>query len=284
MSAGDVQTDAIDHASRTHDDAAAEAAVARMRRVNPGADPRAHLPDVHPAKIPRHIAIIMDGNGRWAEERGFPRLFGHRNGAAAVRSTIETCGELGVECVTLYSFSSENWKRPSDEISALMDLCVMYCDGEAEALRRENIRVRVIGRRAGMPGDVVGAIERIEATTAACTGPTLCLALNYGSRAEMADAAKRIAEDVASGALSPADVDERAFEARLGTAGLPDPELLIRTAGEMRVSNFLLWQISYAELHVADVCWPDFSPDHLKAAVRDFASRRRRFGGLDGDA
>ncbi len=268
-------------AVRTHDDAAADAAIARMRRVNPEADPRTHLPDVHPARIPRHIAIIMDGNGRWAEERGFPRLFGHRNGAAAVRSTIEECGRLGVECVTLYSFSSENWKRPSEEIDALMDMCVMYCDGETEALVRENIRLRVIGRREGMPADVVAALDRVEAATSACTGPTLCLALNYGSRAEITDAVRAIARDAATGTLKPEDVDERAIEARLDTAGLPDPELLIRTAGERRVSNFLLWQISYAELHVADVCWPDFSPDHLKDAIRDFASRRRKFGGLD---
>ncbi|GJM19169.1 MAG: isoprenyl transferase [Phycisphaeraceae bacterium] len=263
------------------DDAAAVAALARMRRINPQADPATHLPDVHPAKIPRHIAIIMDGNGRWAEERGFPRIFGHRSGAAAVRSTIEECGRIGVECVTLYSFSSENWKRPSDEVNALMDLCVMYCDGQTEALVRENIRLRVIGRREGLPADVVAALDRVEGATAGCTGNTLCLALNYGSRAEIADAAKRIARDVAAGRLDPEAVDESAMDERLDTAGMPDPELLVRTAGEMRVSNFLLWQISYAELHVAQVCWPDFGPEQLKAAVRDFASRKRRFGGLD---
>ena len=262
-------------------DPSALAAVARMRRVSPHADPLAALPDVHPERIPRHIAIIMDGNGRWAAERGFPRIFGHRNGAAAVRSTIEECGRLGVEVVTLYSFSSENWKRPADEVDALMDLCITYCDGQTEALVRENVRLRVVGRREGLPPDVVAALDRVESATAGCTGPTLCLALNYGSRTEIADAARAIARDVAAGRLDPERVDEAALEARLYTAGMPDPDLLIRTAGEHRLSNYLLWQLSYAEIHVAEVCWPDFSPGHLHAAVRDFASRRRRFGGLD---
>ena len=264
------------------DDPSVVAAIERMRRVNPKADPLSLVPDVHPVRIPRHIAVIMDGNGRWAAERGFPRIFGHRNGASAVREVVETCGTLGVEVLTLYSFSSENWKRPTEEIEALMAMCVLYCDGETEALVRENIRVRVIGRREGLPADVVEALDRIEGATGACTGPTLCLAINYGSRDEIVDAARAIAAKVRAGELDPGEIDDGVFAANLYTAGIPDPDLLIRTAGEMRVSNYLLWQISYAELHVAEVCWPEFGGERLCAAVRDFASRKRRFGGLDG--
>lgn len=265
------------------DDPSVVAAIERLRRVSPGADPLSLLPDVHPGRIPRHIAVIMDGNGRWAAERGFPRVFGHRNGASAVREVVETCGTLGVEVLTLYSFSAENWKRPTEEVEALMALCVLYCDGEREALVRENIRVRVIGRREGLPADVLGALERVQEATAGCTGPMLCLAINYGSRDEIVDAARAIAERVRAGELEPGEIDHDVFAASLYTAGIPDPDLLIRTAGEMRVSNYLLWQISYAELHVAGVCWPDFGAERLCDAVRDFASRRRRFGGLDGD-
>lgn len=265
------------------DDPTVVAAIERMRRVNPGADPLKLVPDVHPARVPRHIAVIMDGNGRWAAERGFPRIFGHRNGASAVREVVETCGVLGVEVLTLYSFSSENWKRPTEEVEALMAMCVLYCDGEREALVRENIRVRVIGRREGLPTDVLGALERVQEATAGCTGPMLCLAINYGSRDEIVDATRAIAAKVRAGELDPGAIDDGVFAANLYTAGIPDPDLLIRTAGEMRVSNYLLWQISYAELHVAEVCWPDFGAERLCEAVRDFASRKRRFGGLDGE-
>jgi undecaprenyl diphosphate synthase len=249
-----------------------------MRARLPKADPLAILPDVHPSRIPRHIAIIMDGNGRWARERGFPRLFGHRNGAAAVRSTVEECGRLGVEVVTLYSFSMENWKRPRDEVDALMALCVTYLDGELEALQRERICFRVIGSREGLPADVLDAIDRVTAATAQNTGATLCLAINYGSRAEITRAARAISADVAAGRLDPALVDEAAIASRLHTAGLPDPDLLIRTAGERRLSNFLLWQLSYAEIYVTPVYWPDFTTQELHKAVRDFAGRERRFG------
>jgi len=265
-------------------DPAAIAAVERMRQRCPKADPMTLLPDVHPAKIPRHVAIIMDGNGRWAQARGFPRIFGHRNGARAVRETVDEAGRLGVEAVTLYSFSMENWKRPADEIDALMSLCLSYLDGEREAMMREQIRFKVIGRREGLPAPVVEAIKRVETETRRNNGPVLCLAINYGSRAEIADAARSIAVDVAAGKLRPEDVDEAAVARRLYTADmgeLADPDLLIRTAGEMRVSNFLLWQISYAELHVTDVYWPDFGAADLKAAIRDYASRHRRFGGLE---
>lgn len=263
-------------------DAAAEAALRRMRAVNPRSDPVAHLPDVHPARIPRHVAVIMDGNGRWAEQRGFPRLFGHRNGAMAVRETVEACGEIGIEQLTLYSFSTENWRRPSDEVRALWELCVMYCDGQREALVRENIRLRMIGRRHELPGEVQEALVRVEEATAACRGPTLCLALNYGSRQEITDAARRLARRVEAGELRSDEIDEAALEGELYTAGMPEPDLLIRTAGEMRLSNYLLWQLSYAEMWVTPTLWPDFGRGALHEAVRAYASRERRFGGLGG--
>ncbi len=264
------------------DEARAAAVVARMRRRSPEADPQSRLPDVHPERIPRHIAIIMDGNGRWASKQGLPRMFGHRAGAAAVRAVIEECGALGVEVLTLYSFSIENWKRPEEEVEALMGLYEMYLEGERDQLMRKNIRFVQIGRRDGLPKMVLAAVDRLMADTAANTGPTLCLAVNYGSRAEITDAARAIARKVAAGELSPDDIDESTVASHLYTAGLPDPDLLIRTAGEMRVSNYLLWQISYAELHVTNKLWPDFRAADLHAAIRDYAGRRRTFGGLAG--
>lgn len=261
-------------------DAAARETIARMRRRSPKADPLARLPDVSPLRIPRHIAIIMDGNGRWAQARGLPRMFGHRSGAAVVRTIVEECGLLGVECLTLYSFSLDNWKRPSDEVQALMELYTTYIEGETEQIMAANIRFRQIGRREGLPTRVLDAVDRLTALTAGNTGPTLCLAVNYGARAEIVDAARALAERVKRGELQPHQIDESAISHHLYTHGLSDPDLLIRTAGEMRVSNYLLWQISYAELHVTDVLWPDFGVDDLHRAIRDFASRSRRFGGL----
>lgn len=266
-------------------DPTATAIVDRMRRRSPKADPLTLLPDVHPAKIPRHIAIIMDGNGRWAEQRGFPRMVGHRGGAATVREVVDEAGRLGVEVLTLYSFSLENWKRPKEEIDALMLLCITYLEGERDHMLRENIRFKVIGRRAGLPDSVLAAINDVERVTARCTGPVLCLAINYGSRTEITDAVKSIAEAAAKGTLDPAAIDESTVAAHLYTADLgelADPDLLIRTAGEMRISNFLLWQISYSELFVTETLWPDFTRASLHEAIRAFAGRRRRFGGLDG--
>ncbi|MFM9995027.1 MAG: isoprenyl transferase [Phycisphaerales bacterium] len=273
------QADAPPPSPHSSDPAALEV-VARMRAHNPKADPLGRLPDVHPSRIPRHIAIIMDGNGRWAEARGFPRLFGHRNGAAAVRETVEECGRLGVECLTLYSFSSENWKRSRDEVDALMALCVMYVQGERDALNREGVRFRVIGRREGLPPEVVAAIDETERSTQQNRAATLCLAINYGSRDEIVNAARSLARDAKAGTLDPDAIDADAIASRLWTADLPDPDLLIRTAGERRISNFLLWQISYAELYVTDALWPDFGVAELHRAVRDYASRERRFGGV----
>ncbi|MEO1007115.1 MAG: polyprenyl diphosphate synthase [Planctomycetota bacterium] len=242
-------------------------------------------------RVPRHVAIIMDGNGRWAQARGLPRIWGHREGAVRVREIVTRAGDLGIEHLTLFSFSSENWKRPSEEIRQLMLLCVAYLDGEERRLADEGVRLRVIGRRAGLPTDVVEAIERVERTTAGGTRGQLNLAINYGGRAEIADAARAIAARVASGQLDPDAIDEATVADNLYTAGMPDPDLLIRTAGEMRVSNYLLWQISYAEIHVCEAPWPEFDADRFDAAIRDYAGRTRRYGltdaqlsAADGDA
>lgn len=232
---------------------------------------------------PRHVAIVMDGNGRWATERGLPRTAGHRAGAKAARAAIEACGALGIEVLTLYSFSSENWKRPAEEVGALMGLCVEYCAKEKESLRDEGIRVRVIGRRGGLPADVVAALDDLERHTADCGGATLCLAINYGSRAEIVDAARSLAESAAKGELDPAEIDEASFAERLYAPDLPEPDLFVRTGGGYRLSNFLLWQLSYAELYVTETLWPDFDAGSLREAVEAFGARERRFGGLGGD-
>ncbi len=256
----------------------APAVLARIRQRSPKADPLSLLPDVHPARLPRHIAIIMDGNGRWARARGLPRSAGHAAGAESVRRVIETAGKLGIEVVTLYSFSMENWKRSAEEIDALMALCLKYLASECEGLLREGVRLRVLGRREGLPNDVLAALDHVVNATRGGTTATLCLALNYGGRAEIVDAVRAIAAKVAHGRIDPAAIDDQIVSDHLYTAGLPDPDLVIRTAGEMRISNYLLWQISYAELWVTDVLWPEFGGAELCAAIRDYAARTRRFG------
>ncbi|MBL9120488.1 MAG: di-trans,poly-cis-decaprenylcistransferase [Phycisphaerae bacterium] len=220
----------------------------------------------------------MDGNGRWAQSRGLPRALGHRAGAKTVLTIVEECKTLGIEALTLYSFSSENWKRPADEVAALMELCREFIRSQCETMIRNNIRFRRIGRRDGMPTPVLDALDEAERATAHCTALTLCLALNYGSRTELVDATRAIAQRVARGELAPDAITEATIEEHLYTHGLPDPDLLIRTAGERRISNYLLWQISYAELFVANTLWPDFGPSELHEALRDYASRQRRFG------
>lgn len=236
--------------------------------------------DVPPDKRPRHIAAIMDGNGRWAQRRGLPRIEGHRHGVAAVRRTVEECVRLGIDYLTLYCLSSENWKRPRPELDFLLRLLEQYIVEERSNLIQNNVRVVVIGRRDGIPVEVQREIDKTIEMTANQTGLCLCLAVNYGSRVEILEAVKAIASKVARGDLSVDEIDESTFSAHLYTAGIPDPDLLIRTAGELRVSNFLLWQISYAELWVTDVCWPDFDENLLHQAIRDYARRVRRFGGL----
>lgn len=230
--------------------------------------------------IPTHIAMIMDGNGRWAQERGLERIEGHARGADVVRTMVEECVRLGVGQLTLYSFSSENWKRPQPEVDFLMDLLRAYLVQERPEIMRQNIRFRVIGRRQGLAPEVQAEIDTSERLSSTNTGLTLALAVNYGSRGEIVDAIQAIAQRVREGSLTVGAINEQTVSDALYTAHMPDPDLLIRTAGEMRISNFLLWQISYAELFVTPVCWPDFSIEHLHDAIRNFNRRERRFGGL----
>jgi len=224
--------------------------------------------------------VIMDGNGRWAQRQGLPRIEGHRRGVATVRRITEHAARLGVEQLTLYCLSSENWRRPQAELAFLMHLLEQYMIEERSLLMRQRIRLAMIGRRAGIPGETLAALDRTVELCAANDGMRLCLAINYGARGEIADAARRLACDAAAGRLDPATIDEASFADRLDTAGMPDPDLLIRTAGEMRISNFLLWQISYAELWVTPVAWPEFEERHFDEALAAFAARDRRFGGL----
>jgi len=232
-------------------------------------------------KLPRHIAIIMDGNGRWAEQRDLPRVEGHRAGAASVRAVMTECGRLGIPYLTLFSFSIENWKRPESEVSALMQLLLYHLQKERDELLENNVQLRHLGRREGLPADVLTKLDETIELTRQCTGLTLGLALNYGSRTEITDAVHAIARKVQTGELEPEAIDQQTIDEHLYTAGMPDPDLLIRTAGQMRISNYLLWQISYAELHVADAYWPDFGAEQLHKALRDFAGRQRRFGAVD---
>lgn len=229
---------------------------------------------------PRHIAIIMDGNGRWAERQGLPRTEGHRKGSEAVQKTVEEAARLGLDCLTLYCLSNENWKRPELEVQALMHLLQFYMVEERDRLQRNNIRLRVIGRRDGIPDSAWAEMEETKRLTANNTGMTLCLAINYGSRQEILDAVQAIARECCQQIQVPEAITEQHISDHLYTTGLPDPDLLIRTAGEMRISNYLLWQISYAELWVTEKCWPDFSEVDLHAAMIEYANRHRKFGGL----
>lgn len=237
------------------------------------------LPQLDPGRVPRHVAIIMDGNGRWATRHGLPRLAGHRAGAKALRETILAATELGIGYLTVYSFSSENWRRPRDEVSGLMRLFVEVLERELDSLQRTNVRLRVLGRPEGMPDATLASFRRAEQRTAANDGLVLIVALNYGGRQELADAARALALDAAAGRLDPDSIDETALGAHLYLPDVPDPELVIRTSGELRVSNFLLWQIAYSELWITAVLWPDFSRHDLLRAVVDFQRRDRRFGG-----
>jgi undecaprenyl diphosphate synthase len=245
-------------------------------------DPRQEL-GLERHQLPRHIAIIMDGNGRWANLRGLPRIRGHAEGAANVREIVTHCARLGIEALTLYSFSSENWKRPAREVEALMDLYAEYLVKERATIMDNNVRLVQIGRRDRLPGAVLRELDTTAQMSRDNTGLRLQLAINYGSRDEIVDSVRTIARKVLAGQFKPDDIDESVISAHLYTAGVPDPDLLIRTAGEMRVSNFLLWQISYAEFYVSDALWPDFSKDDLNEAIRAFAARVRRFGGVKTD-
>ncbi|MCE5192041.1 MAG: isoprenyl transferase [Actinomycetia bacterium] len=229
--------------------------------------------------VPRHVAIIMDGNGRWAAKRGLPRAAGHRAGVKAVRETLSAAIELGIDYLTVYSFSSENWRRPADEVNTLMGLFVEVLARELDSLQRLGIRVRVIGREDDVPSETMNAFRRTEMQTAGNGSLTFVVALNYGGRLEITDAVRGVVGEVMRGTLDPDAIDETTLTEHLYTAGIPDPDLLIRTSGEMRVSNFLLWQIAYSELWVTAILWPDFSRHDLLRAVIDYQRRDRRFGG-----
>lgn len=228
-------------------------------------------------KLPRHIAIIMDGNGRWAQKRGNQRIFGHRNAIDAVRDTVEAAAELGVEYLTMYAFSTENWKRPKMEIDALMSLLVSTINSETKTLTTNNVRLLTIGNTASLPHVVQEQLQNALETTANNTGLKLVLALSYGARWEILHAVKKLVSDVQSAGLEVKDIDQ-AFEKYLDTAGIPDPELMIRTSGEFRISNFLLWQIAYTELYFTETLWPDFRRENLYEAILSYQCRDRRFG------
>jgi len=227
---------------------------------------------------PAHVAIIMDGNGRWAKARGLPRIAGHRRGAEAVRRTVTAAAEFGIAYLTLFGFSSENWKRPLDEIDDLMGLLRHYLRGEIAELHANRVRLRVIGERARLPPDIVTLIDNSETLTGGNTGLRLTIALSYGGRAEIARAARAIAEAVQAGRLAPEDIDEAMFARHLLTTDMPDPDLLIRTSGEQRISNFLLWQTAYTELVFTSTLWPDFGKPDLEKALLDYHGRERRYG------
>ena len=237
---------------------------------------RARGVDLH--RLQRHIAVIMDGNGRWAKARGMPRIEGHRNGIKSVRETVRTCRELEIPYLTLYAFSVENWSRPRLEVEALMRLLHTFLLSEIREMRDNGIRLHSIGRTNDLPAGVRSALDQAQAETAECKTMQLNLALSYGGRTEIVSAARRIAEEVRNGRISTEEIDEALFSSYLTTAGIPDPDLLIRTSGEFRVSNFLLWEIAYTEIWITPVFWPDFRKEQLFSAILDFQRRERRFG------
>jgi undecaprenyl diphosphate synthase len=232
------------------------------------------------ASLPRHVAVIMDGNGRWAKQQHLPRIEGHRQGAESARAIIRASGELGIKYLTLYAFSVENWNRPKDEVDALMKYLVHYLKTETAELNRNNVKLEVIGQIYRLPENVQEQLRKSIATLSKNNGLTLIMALSYGGRTEIVDAVRGIAQKVRAGQLDPADINEQVFAQHLYTRNWPDPDLLIRTSGEMRISNFLLWQISYAELVITPTLWPDFRKPQLYAALEEYHRRHRRFGGL----
>jgi undecaprenyl diphosphate synthase len=242
---------------------------------------RAHLPvSQETVPAPRHIAIIMDGNGRWANERGLPRVNGHSSGAHALRAVTETCCEIGVECLTVYAFSTENWKRPAEEVSALFGLLEHFLATELPTMQANNVQLRAIGRLSELPPTTRHALEETIEKTSSNNGLTLILAINYSGRAELEDAIRAVCRQVAEGSLSPEEFNQSHLQKHLYTKEWPDPDLLIRTSGEMRLSNFLLWQLSYTELYVTPKRWPDFTGEDLLEAIKEFNQRKRRYGGL----
>ena len=252
---------------------------ARVASARPGAEEEEILQRLDRSRLPRHVAVIMDGNGRWASQRSRPRVEGHRAGVEAVRDTVESCAQLGIGYLTLYAFSIENWQRPRHEVWTLMNLIREYLRAEIETLAENGIRLRILGRRDRLDPSLLSELDRAVERTAAGERMTLNVALNYSGRCEIVDACRRIVQDWAAG--EPVEIDEDTLGHYLYTADQPDPDLLIRTSGEMRISNFLLWQVAYAEIWVTDTLWPDFRRAELFAALREFQGRRRRFGTLD---
>ncbi len=243
--------------------------------------PRQPLPArLDPARLPAHVAVIMDGNGRWARQRGLPRVMGHRSGVEALKRTLRLCSDWGIGALTAYAFSTENWTRPGEEVTFLMTLFERVLARELEGLMRERVRIRFLGELEQLPEGLQSLIADATARTAGNEGIHFNVCTNYGGRRELVRAARRLAERVAAGQLEPAAIDESSFAAELFTGGEADPDLLIRTSGEQRISNFLLWQLAYAELHITDVLWPDFDASALEAALLDYQGRQRRFGGV----
>jgi undecaprenyl diphosphate synthase len=230
-------------------------------------------------RTPLHVAIVMDGNGRWAKRRGMPRQLGHPKGVEAIRKVVEAAPDPGVRWLTLYAFSTENWRRPAGEVAEVMRLLKLYVNSDLDKLVREGVRVRILGRRDGLPPDIAEIVERAESKTAHNDRFFLQVAFNYGGRADIVDAVRALAADVAAGKIAPEAITEDAFEARLSTGGLPAPDLVVRTSGEQRLSNFLLWESAYSEFVFPDVLWPDFTPAHLGEAIAEFNTRERRYGG-----
>ena len=249
------------------------------QRADPGSTEELQARRLDRDRLPRHLAVIMDGNGRWAQQRGMPRIEGHRSAVTAVRETVEACRRLGLEVLTLYAFSTENWNRPRAEVWALMNLIKEYVGAELERLAEGGVRLRLLGRWRELDPSVVAALERARSATRECDGMTLNVALNYSGRSEIVDACRRLVTDWASG--QPAEIDEATVGRYLSTAEQPDPDLLIRTSGEHRISNLLLWQIAYTELYFTDTLWPDFRRRDLYRALLDYQGRRRRFGGVE---
>ena len=236
--------------------------------------------DIENLVIPQHVALILDGNGRWAKKRGLPRTAGHKQGCVTVEQTVEDAARLGISYLTVYGFSTENWKRSAEEVGALMQLFRFYLKRLLKIAKKNNVRVKMIGDRTRFDSDIIEGINRLEDETAANTGMTFALAVNYGSRAELARAARVLAQSVQDGELDASAIDENALASELYTAGLPDPDLLIRTSGELRLSNYLLWQLAYTEFYVTPTLWPDFSRWEFLRAIKSFQGRKRRFGGV----
>jgi len=249
--------------------------------VKPESEEAGLLAEIDPARLPEHIAVIMDGNGRWAKQRGKPRIFGHREGAESVRSILDTCARLGIKAVTLYAFSTENWKRPEDEVSGLMQMLKLYLKKELSTVHKNNIRFQAIGKIDGLAEDIQKQIAFATEKTAANTGTILSVALNYGGRAEITQAARRAAKTLLEQGRPLDELSERDIEANLYTRGLPEVDLLIRTSGEFRISNFLLWQLAYSEIYVTPTLFPDFRRAEIFRAIIDFQKRERRFGGVE---